>query len=65
MKGGFAEKVEGKGFCPKSEGDSVSIPSRYLVGISTDAAPNCDLSPLSIYYAMLPLSDNSKATVTT
>jgi hypothetical protein len=29
MRGGFVEKVEEKGFCLKSEGDSVSIPQRY------------------------------------
>jgi hypothetical protein len=29
MKDGYAEKVEEKGFCPKSEGDSVSIPERH------------------------------------
>jgi hypothetical protein len=43
-RSGSAEKIEEKGFCPTSEGDSVSIPERYL-GISTSAALNCDLSP--------------------
>jgi hypothetical protein len=45
MKVGYAEKIEEKGFCPTSEGDSVSIPIRYFLGISTCAALNCDLSP--------------------
>jgi hypothetical protein len=30
MKGGYAEKIEEKGFDHKLEGDSVSIPNRYL-----------------------------------
>lgn len=44
QRSGYVEKIEEKGFCPTSEGDSVSIPERYL-GISTSAALNCNLSP--------------------
>jgi hypothetical protein len=46
----LAQKVVGKEFCPKSEGDSVSIPERHS---SSRYSAELRFFPTSIYYRLI------------